>query len=92
MYPGIASLNHFVTQFYADLISLNVSGEGSDLYTVSGINTNQGPINIEWYVNADSLVAATDLTPDTGNVLPYLVASYSSHIEIHAGNQIKLVS
>ena len=92
MYPGIASLNHFITQFYADLISLNVSGEGSDIFTASGINTNQGPINIEWYVNANALTGATEFTPAAGNCLPYLIAGYSSHIEIRGGRQISLVS
>ena len=99
MYPGIASLNHFITQFYADLISLNVSGESSDIFTASGINTNQGPINIEWYVNATTLTHDTDLVNideqnnnNTVRVLPYLIAAYSSHIEIHAGRQISLVS
>ena len=93
MYPGIQSLSHFVDTFYGDLISLNVTGEGSDIFTASGVNTQQGPINIEWYVNAERLNYASDRTPiGTERVLPYLIAGYSSHIEIRGGHQIQLVT
>ena len=93
MYPGIQSLSHFVDTFYGDLISLNVTGEGSDIFTASGVNTQQGPINIEWYVNATTLNYASDRTPiGTERVLPYLIAGYSSHIEIRGGHQIQLVT
>ena len=93
MYPGIASLNHFVDTFYGDLISLNMSGEGSDVFTVSGINSSQGPINIEWYVN--STVAPLDariITNAADTCIPFLIAGYSSHINIRGGRQIELVS
>lgn len=95
MYPGIASLNHFVDTFYGDLISLNVSGENSDLFTVSGINSSQGPINIEWYVNASTIPSdpTGSLIRNVGHTcIPYLIAGYSSHIDIRAGRQIELVS
>ena len=37
LYPGIASLAHFQSQFYAHILSLNVTNE-HDMYTVSGLN------------------------------------------------------
>ena len=92
MYPGIASLAHFTDTFYGDLISLNVSGEPNDAFTVSGINTNQGPINIEWYVNAKQSTHDTERTEAGKTCMPYLIAGYSSHIEIRGGRQISLSS
>jgi hypothetical protein len=35
LYPGIQSLAHFQSQFYAHVLSLNVTNE-HDMYTVSG--------------------------------------------------------
>ena len=93
MYPGIASLNHFVDTFYGDLISLNMSGEGADVFTVSGINSSQGPINIEWYVNSvQAPLDARIITNNADTCIPYLIAGYSSHINIRGGRQIELVS
>lgn len=93
MYPGIASLNHFVDTFYGDLISLNMSGEGADVFTVSGINSSQGPINIEWYVNSTQApLDARIITNNADTCIPYLIAGYSSHINIRGGRQIELVS
>lgn len=94
MYPGIASLEHFIDTFYGDIISLNVSGESNDIYSVSGINASQGPINIEWYVNSTAIpVNANALITDaTHTCIPYLIAGYSSHINIRGGRQIELVS
>jgi hypothetical protein len=93
MYPGIASLQHFIDTFYGDLISLNMSGEGADVFTVSGINSSQGPINIEWYVNSTATaVDGTLIVNNADTCIPYLIAGYSSHINIRGGRQIELVS
>jgi len=93
MYPGIASIQHFIDTFYGDLISLNVSGENSDIFSVSGINSSQGPINIEWYVNSTTTPRdGTLIQNDADTCIPYLIAGYSSHINIKGGRQIELVS
>ena len=93
MYPGIASLQHFMDTFYGDVISLNVSGESNDIYSVSGINASQGPINIEWYVNAQQIARDGRLIQNNGDTcIPYLIAGYSSHINIRGNRQIELVS
>lgn len=94
MYPGIQSINHFIDTFYGDIISLNVSGESNDIFSVSGINASQGPINIEWYVNSTAVpVDANALITDANDTcIPYLIAGYSSHINIRGGRQIELVS
>lgn len=94
MYPGIASLEHFIDTFYGDIISLNVSGESNDIYSVSGINASQGPINIEWYVNSIAIPVNANalITNAADTCIPYLIAGYSSHINIRGGRQIELVS
>jgi hypothetical protein len=94
MYPGIQSINHFIDTFYGDIISLNVSGESNDIYSVSGINASQGPINIEWYVNSAAIPANANalITDANDTCIPYLIACYSSHINIRGNRQIELVS
>jgi hypothetical protein len=94
MYPGIQSINHYIDTFYGDIISLNVSGESNDIYSVSGINASQGPINIEWYVNSAAIpVNPNALITGVNDIcIPYLIAGYSSHINIRGGRQIELVS
>ena len=49
MYPGINSLGAFRECFYAHVLSLNIPGE-NDMYTVSGLDTNETPAVIEWRV------------------------------------------
>ena len=45
LYPGIQSLGHYQSQFYAHILSLNVTNE-HDVYTVSGLNCSATPISI----------------------------------------------
>lgn len=93
MFPGIASLHHFTDTFYGDLISLNVSGESNDIFSVSGVNASQGPINIEWVVNSTATpIDGTLIQNAADTCIPYLIAGYSSHINIRGGRQIELVS
>ena len=49
LYPGIQSLAHYQSQFYAHVLSLNVTNE-HDMYTVSGLNCSATPISIAWEV------------------------------------------
>ncbi len=45
LYPGIQSLAHYQSQFYAHVLSLNVTNEHA-MYTVSGLNSSATPISI----------------------------------------------
>jgi hypothetical protein len=45
LYPGIQSLAHYQSQFYAHVLSLNVTNE-HDMYTVSGLNCSVLPLSV----------------------------------------------
>jgi hypothetical protein len=49
LYPGIQSLYHYQSQFYAHILSLNVTAE-HDMYTVRGLNCSATPLSIGWEV------------------------------------------
>ena len=48
LYPAIKSLYHFNTHLYGDLLSLNVSGEGNEIYNVSDKDSDELPLQIGW--------------------------------------------
>ena len=88
MYPGINSLGAFREHSFASICSLNIPGE-SDMYTISGLDTEQTPATIEWKVVSEPFI-------DNGlsinaNCTPYLIAAYNSHLEIKAGRVISLI-
>ena len=97
LYPGIASLAHYQSQFYAHILSLNVTNE-HDMYTVSGLNCSATPISIAWEVqgtsaapaNIDKQAASNGNIWQTGNTnaTPVMIACYTSRLEISAGRQI----
>jgi hypothetical protein len=95
MYPGINSIGAFREHSYASICSMNFP-EKSEMFTVSGLDTEQTPASIEW------IVTANEYTPDGGladgyvitneaNCLPYLICAYSSHLEIGAGRVVNLI-
>jgi hypothetical protein len=88
MYPGINSLGAFREHSYASICSLNISGE-TDMYTISGLDTEQTPATIEWKVVGEAYTAS-DITP-AENCTPYLIAAYNSHLEIKAGRVVSLI-
>ena len=88
MYPGINSIGAFREHSYASIVSLNIPGE-TEMYTVSGLDTEQTPATIEWKVVSEAY-PDTDITPAL-NCTPYLIAAYNSHLEIKAGRQISLI-
>ena len=97
LYPGIASLAHYQSQFYAHILSLNVTNE-HDMYTVSGLNCSATPISIAWEVsgtsaapaNIDAQATSNGNIWKTGNTsaTPVMIACYTSRLEISAGRQI----
>jgi hypothetical protein len=60
MCPGINSLGAFREHSYASIISLNIPGK-SEMYTVSGLDTEQTPATVEWKVVGEPY-ADTDIT------------------------------
>jgi len=97
LYPGIASLAHFQSQFYAHILSLNVTNE-HDMYTVSGLNCSATPISIAWEVagtsaapaNIDRQATSNGNIWATGatNATPIMIACYTSRLEISAGRNV----
>jgi hypothetical protein len=88
MYPGINSLGAFREHSYASICSLNIPGE-SEMYTISGLDTEQTPATIEWKVVAEDYTA-TDITTNE-KCTPYLIAAYNSCLEIKAGRVVSLI-
>ena len=89
MYPGINSLGAFREHSYASICSLNIPGE-TEMYTVSGLDTEQTPATIEWKVVAEDF-PANDITPANLLCTPYLIAAYNSCLEIKAGRVVSLI-
>jgi hypothetical protein len=88
MYPGINSLGAFREHSYASIVSLNIPGE-SEMYTVSGLDTEQTPATVEFKVVAENFTPNDITTAD--NCTPYLIAAYNSHLEIKAGRIVSLI-
>jgi hypothetical protein len=100
IYPGINSLGAFREHSYASICSLNFPEKG-EVFTVSGLDTEQTPASIEWVVSASTFTPAGGLInianvgnyllTDATTCLPYLICAYSSHLEIGAGRVINLI-
>ena len=97
LYPGIQSLAHYQSQFYAHVLSLNVTNE-HDMYTVSGLNCSATPISIAWEVQGTAAAPANIDRQATSNgniwatgatsATPIMIACYTSRLDISAGRQI----
>ena len=97
LYPGIASLAHFQSQFYAHILSLNVTNE-HDMYTVSGLNCSATPISIAWEVagtsaapaNIDRQATSNGNIWATGatNATPIMIACYTSSLHVSSGRNV----
>ena len=89
MYPGINSLGAFREHSYASICSLNIPGE-TEMYTVSGVDTEQTPATVEFKTVGQAIGGGADLSPDE-NCTPYLIAACNSHLEIKAGRIVSLI-
>ena len=93
MYPGIQSLNHFRETFYCDILSLNCNQSETD-FVISGLNTQETPLQITWNVHATDLPGPIDtLIPNIATpCTPYLICGYTSCLEIRGNRQITLIN
>ncbi len=97
LYRGIQSLAHFQSQFYARVLSLNVTNE-HDIYTVSGLNCSATPMSIAWEcqgtstapANIDRQATSNGNICATGatNTTPLMIACYTSRLEVSSGRNI----
>jgi hypothetical protein len=91
MYPGIQSIHHFRDTFYCDILSLNCNQSETD-YVISGLNTQETPLQITWNVNATKSPAIDTLIPSqTTDCTPYLICGYTSCLEVRGGRQITVI-
>ncbi len=60
------------------MVSLNIPGE-SEMYPVSGLDTEQTPATIEWKVVGGEALTPNDITP-ASNCTSYLIVRYYSEI------------
>ena len=95
VHPMYQNLNQFLRYGYAHILSLNVSGEDKDPYTVSGIDTDAVPINIQWQTTASTVAPANDgiwgIVNAAYTTSPVLIACYTSHLQISNGRQVELI-
>jgi len=97
LYPGIQSLAHYQSQFYAHVLSLNVTNE-HEQYTVSGLNCSATPISIGWEITPTSAVPSNidKQATSNGNIwatgatnaTPIMIACYTSALHVSAGRNI----
>jgi hypothetical protein len=97
MHPCINSIGAFREHSYASICSLNFPEKG-EVFTVSGLDTEQTPASIEWVVTASAFTPTAGgglvgnyLLTDATNCLPYLICAYSSHLEIGTGRMVNLI-
>jgi hypothetical protein len=91
MYPGIQSIHHFKDTFYCDILSLNCNQSEAD-YVISGLNTQESPLQITWNVNATASTAIDTLLPSTTTFCtPYLICGFTSCLEVRGGRQITVI-
>ena len=77
------------------ICSLNFPEKG-DIFTVSGLATEQTPASVEWVVTSNTYTPAGGLIgnyllTDATNCLPCLICAYSSHLEIGGGRVVNLI-
>jgi hypothetical protein len=95
MHPCINSIGAFREHSYASICSLNFPEKG-EVFTVSGLDTEQTPASIEWIVTANAYTPVGGLAGDylitnATVCLPYLICAYSSHLEIGTGRMVNLI-
>lgn len=95
IHPSIKSIQQFNKYAFAHLLSLNVP-EGNDIYNVSGLNSEETPVNIAWEFKADATAFPDDgkwgLVANTVNCIPMVICCYSSHLEIGSGRNIRTIN
>ena len=94
IYPGLKNLADYQNCFYGHVLSLQDVDE-QEVYTVSGLNSSNQPVSIEWtYAGGEDVTGGTDAnnieTYKSGNCMPIVIACYSSHVDITVGRNVQL--
>ncbi len=80
LYPGMQSLSHCQSQFYAHVLSLNGTIE-HDIHTVSGFICSATPISIAWEVQGVSTALANRDKQATNNGYIWATGASSSTLQ-----------
>ena len=96
LYPGCKNLADYITCFYGHVLSLE-DVDSQDIFTLSGLNSSQQPVSIEWnYVGGDDVSSAADannVVPySSGDCVPVVIACYSSHVDFTIGRNSQFYS
>lgn len=81
-YAGNKSINDYVTYFFADALSLAHVGDNAGVMLVSGLNTRELPVSIEWTTKGS--------TTTTQEWLPLVICCETRKCSITAGNSISV--
>ena len=91
LHEGLTSLSAYQDTYYAHILSLNANSE-NDIYTVSGLDASETPVQVTWeYQGGDTFANATfaDIYSAATNICtPVVIAVYSSHLDVRAGRNI----
>ena len=91
-YEGLDCLPKFQETYFAHILSFNCPSE-NDIYTVSGLDATETPVQIAWEVTG-GVAAGNNNAAIGGNgaCTPVIIAVYSSHLDIRAGRNITTLS
>ena len=61
-------------------------------YVISGLNTQETPLQITWNVDATASTVVDTIIPSlTDHYTPYLICGYTSCLEVRGGRQITVI-
>jgi hypothetical protein len=92
-HPGLTGIPAFRDTYYAHVHALNVTGETDSVYTVSGLDASETPVQIVWeYQGGETVTGAVFPEIYQADVntkhTPMIIAVHSSHLDIMANRNI----
>jgi hypothetical protein len=92
-HPGLTGIPAFRDTYYAHVHALNVTGETDTVYTVSGLDASETPVQIVWeYQGGETVTNAVFPEIYQADVntkhTPMIIAVHSSHLDIMANRNI----
>ena len=94
LHPSIQNLNQFTKYAFAHILSLNVGGEDRHPYPITGMDTDDVPINIQWQTIAGGNVANDNVWGIINNgqsAMPVLIAFYTSCLHITGNRNVEII-
>lgn len=96
IHPCINSLYAYKTHSYAHVCSLNMSDPDAGAYVISGKNSEQSTISIEWQVKGETMTVNNGTINVAAAVdqqcIPYIICCHNSSIQISAGRIVEFIN